>query len=93
MALGDQYLTNLNCIAHELTTEGNKLRSELLQKVAKTKWNTDLHLNKTEVRVDPVVEKLGEATKTCLKRLKRKAPSYCKEVEVERLKPDDEHVD
>ena len=27
MALGDQYLTNLNCIAHELTTEGNKLRT------------------------------------------------------------------
>ena len=38
MALGDQYLTNLNCIAHDLTTEGNKLRTDLMQKVADMKW-------------------------------------------------------
>ena len=62
--LGDQYLTNRNCIAHELTTEGNKLRIELLQKVAEMKWKTDLHLNKTVVKVSSVVEKLGEATQT-----------------------------
>jgi len=57
------------------------------------KWKTDLHLNKTEVRVESVVKKLGEATKTCLKRLKRKAPSACKEEEVKRVKKDDGHDD
>ena len=46
MALGDQYLINLNCIAHELTTEGNKLKTDLMQKVAEMKWKTDLHLKK-----------------------------------------------
>ena len=30
LALGDQYLSNLHSLAHELTTEGNKLRAELL---------------------------------------------------------------
>ena len=93
MALGDQYLTNLNSVAHELTTERNKLRTDILQKVAVMKWKTDLHQNKTEVRVESVVEKLGEATKTCLKRLKRKAPSACKEEEVKRVKGDDGHDD
>ena len=91
MALGDQYVTNLNSVAHELTTEGNKLRTYILQKVAATKWKTVLHLNKTEVRVESVVEKLGEATKTCLKKLKTKDPSACKEEEVKRVKKDDEH--
>ena len=79
MALGDQYLSNLNCIAHELTTEGNKLPKELLEKVAKMKLKTDLHLNKIEVRVDSVVGNLSEATTKCLRKLKRKAPSSCKE--------------
>ena len=32
MALGDQYLTNLNCVAHELSTEGNKLRPTYFRK-------------------------------------------------------------
>ena len=41
---------------YELTTEGNKLRTDLMQKVAQMKWKTDLHLNKTEVRVNSVVE-------------------------------------
>ena len=58
MALGDQYLNNLNSIAHKLTTDGNQLRTDILQKVAAMKWKTDLHLNKTEVRVESVVEKL-----------------------------------
>ena len=57
------------------------------------KWKTDLHLNKTEVRVSSVVEKLGEATQACLKRLKRKSPSSYKEEEVKRLKKDDGHDD
>ena len=57
------------------------------------KWKTDLHLNKTEVRVNSVVEKLGEAMQTCLKRLKRKALSSCKGEEVKRLKKDDGHDD
>ena len=93
MALGDQYLTNLNCITHELTTEGNNLITELLQKVAEMEWKTDIHLNKMEVRVSSVVEKPGEATQTCLKRLNRKAPSSCKLKEMKRLKKDDGHDD
>ena len=83
MALGDQYLTNLNSPAHKLTTEGNKLRTDIFQKVAEMKWKTDLHLNKTEVRVDSVVEKLGEATKTCLKRLKKSSFSLKREANEE----------
>ena len=55
------------------------------------KWKTDLHLNKTEVRVGSVVEKLNDATTTCLKRLKRKAPPSCKEEEVTKSKQDDSH--
>ena len=93
MALGDQYLTNLNCIAHEPTTEVNKLRAKILQKVATMKWKTDLHLNKTELKIGSMVDKLGDATERCLKKLKRKAPSSCKEEEVKRLKKDDRHDD
>ena len=62
MALGDQYLTNLKSLAHELTTKENKLRTDILQKVAAMKWKTDLHLNKTEVIVDFVMEKMPEET-------------------------------
>ena len=93
MALGDQYLTNLNSIAYELTTEGNKLRTDLIQKVAQMKWKTDLHLNKTEVRVNSVVEQLNAATTSYLRKLKRKAPSSCREEEVKRSKGDDGHDD
>ena len=57
------------------------------------KWKTDLHLNKTEIRVNSVVEKLGEATTRCLQRLKRKVPSSCNEEEVNRLKKDGGHDD
>jgi hypothetical protein len=93
MALGDQYLTNLNSIAYELTTEGNKLRTDLMQKVAQMKWKTDLHLNKTEVRVNSVVEQLNAATTSSLRKLKRKAPSSYREEEVKRSKGDDGHDD
>ena len=79
----------MNCITHELTTEGNKLRAEILQ-VATMKWKTDLHLNKTELKVGSVVEKLGDATDKCLKKLKRKAPQICKEEVV--LGPFNHHI-
>ena len=57
------------------------------------KWKTDLHLNKTEVRVSFVVDQLNVATTTCLKRLKSRAPSSCKEEEVKKSKRDDDHDD
>ena len=93
IALGDQYLTNLNYIAHELTTERNTLLTELLKKVAEMKWKTDLHLNKTKLKVSSVVESLDVATTTCLKRLKRKAPQPCKEEIAKKRKDDDGHDD
>ena len=57
------------------------------------KWKTDLHLNKTEVRVNSVVEQLNAATTSYLRKLKRKAPSSRREEEVKRSKGDDDHDD
>ena len=57
------------------------------------KWKFDLHLNKTEVSVGSVGEQLNTATTTCLRKLKRKAPSSCREEEVKRSKRDDSHDD
>ena len=93
MALGDQYLTNLNYIANEFTTEGNKLRADILQQVATMKWKTNLHLNKTKLKVCFVVEKLGDATTQYLKKLKKKAPRVCKEEVSKKRKDDDEGHD
>ena len=92
MALGDQYLTNLNCIAHEQTTEGKKLRADILHKVAIMKWKTDLHLN-TKLKVGSIVGKLEDATNQCLKKLKRKAPKVCKEEVAKKRKDDEGHDD
>ena len=57
------------------------------------KWKTDLHLNKTDVRVDSVVEKVGDATTRYLRRLKRKSLTSYKDEEVKRLRKDDNQDD
>ena len=93
MALGDQYLTNLNYVSYELIIEGNKLRADILQKVAIMKWQTNLHLNKTELKVGSLVEKLGDATTQWLRKLKRKALRVCKKEVGKKRKDDEGHDD
>ena len=58
------------------------------------KFKADMKVNKASFGVNDVVEQLHEATKTYLKKLKRKAPTSCSTEAVKRLKPDnDDHDD
>ena len=48
-ALGDLYLSNLNSVINELSSEGAKFRADLKTTTASMKFKADLEVNKAEI--------------------------------------------